>query len=109
MFQAYYLPRLASRMMKKYKRSYFVAFAFLLANSPVFGQAKAETRSLLVVPLQSATLQSSALSKLNRALTSTMEGQAEFEVKPMRPVQSSAEYKVIKDQDCQSSGWHIHL
>ena len=43
-------------MMNKYKRSYFVAFAFLLATSPAFGQVEDESKSLLVVPLQSATL-----------------------------------------------------
>ena len=44
------------------------------------------------------------MSKLNRALTSKVDGQESFKVKSMRPVQSSAEYKVIKDQNCQSSG-----
>ena len=81
----------------------------MLATSPAFGQVEDESKSLLVVPLQSATLKKSALSKLNRALTSKVDGQESFKVKSMRPVQSSAEYKVIKDQNCQSSGCVLRL
>ena len=96
-------------MKKKISRSIVAAFTLLMATSSVFGQGQAESKSLLVVPLQSATLKKSALSKLNRALTSKVDGQGSFEVKSMRPVQSSAEYKIIKDQNCQSSGCVLRL
>ena len=66
-------------MKKIVSRSIFAAFALLIAISPALGQVEVESKSLLVVPLQSATLKKSALSKLNRALTSKVDGQAEFE------------------------------
>jgi hypothetical protein len=91
-------------MKKEFRDILSFVILFALTTSPVFSQNENTPKSILVIPLQSATIKKTSLAKLNRALTSKINKEPKFEIKSLKSVQSSEEYKLIKNQNCQSSG-----